>query len=119
MLTKSAGSHKTSKVVADKLSALDTRTARLEDEMRNTQGSIDEVTRSQQKSRGQDDELTKLRDELGELKEESEAQGKLLQSIQQILEGLKANGGSLDKAVVKINKSARDNAFNVSDVLGS
>jgi archaellum component FlaC len=83
------------------------------------QGSIDEVMRSWQKSRSQDDELTKLRNELGELKEELEAQGKLLQSIQQILDGLKANGGSLDNAVVKIDKSARDNVFNVSDMLRS
>ena len=55
-------------------------------------------------------------DELGELREESQAQGKFLQSIEHIIEGLKANGGGLDKAVGKIEKSARDNTFNVSDV---
>jgi len=54
----------------------------------------------------------RLRGEVEELKEESEARGKALESIQRILEGLKANGGSLDKAMVKIETSAKNNAFN-------
>lgn len=116
LLTKSIVSQKTSKVIADKLSAFETRVACLEDELQDMLSSMGDIKRSQRKNNDNDNELVKLRDELGELREESQAQGKILQSIDHILEGLKANGGSLDKAVGKIEKSARDNAFNVSDV---
>jgi hypothetical protein len=116
LLTKSAVSQKTSKVVADKISSLETRVARLEDEMKNIQGSLADVKKSQRKTTEENDELTKLRDEFGELKEESEAQRKLLHSIERILEGLKADGSNLDKAVTKIETSTRNNAFNVGDI---
>ena len=75
------------------------------------------MKKNQQKTSAENDELTKLCGEFGELKEESEAQGKLLHAIERILEGLKANGGSLDKAMVKIETSTRNNAFNVSNAL--
>ena len=116
LLTKSVFSQKTSKVITDRLSTFETRVARLEDELQDMLSSMGDIKRSQRKDNNNDDELIKLHDELGELREESQAQGKVLQSIERILEGLKANGGGLDKAVGKIEKSARDNAFNVSDV---
>ena len=90
--------------------------ARLEDELQDMLSSMEDIKRSQRKDNNNDDELVKLHDKLGKLREESQAQGKVLQLIERILEGLKANGGGLDKAVGKIEKSARDNAFNVSDV---
>jgi len=117
LLAKSVASQKTPRVVTDKISALEMRVACLEDEVQNIQGSLKDMKGSQRKTDEDNDELTKLHDEFGELKEESEAQGKLLHSIERILEGLKANGGSLDKAVVKIETSTRSNAFNVSNAL--
>jgi hypothetical protein len=115
LLTKSAASHRTSKVVTDKISVLETRVGRLEDEVKNIQGSLVDMKKGQWKSAEENDELIKLRAEFGELKEESEAQAKLLHLIERILEGLKADGISVDKAVTKIETSTRSNAFNVSD----
>jgi len=48
--------------------------------------------------------VLKLRDGFEEQKEESEAQGKMLLLIQEMLEGLKANGGNLDNTAVKIER---------------
>ena len=90
---------------------------RLEDEQQRLQDSLADMKQSQQKTTHENDTLTQLRDEFEELKEESEGQGKLLLSIQKMLEGLKENGRNLDNAAVKIEKSTRDNAFNVSHIL--
>jgi DNA repair exonuclease SbcCD ATPase subunit len=76
-----------------------------------------DVKKSQWKTTEENDKLMKLRDKFGELKEELEAQRKLLHSIEHILEGLKAGGSSLDKAVMKIETSTRNNALNVRDIL--
>ena len=115
--TRWSALQKTSKVVTDKISALKTRVAHLEDELQDTRDSVADMKKNQQKTSAENDELMKLCGEFGELKEESEAQGKLLHAIERILEGLKANGGSLDKAMVKIETSTRNNAFNVSNAL--
>jgi hypothetical protein len=118
---KSVPSQKTSKVVTDKISTLETRVARLEGELQDVRGSLVDTKKSQQKTTEENNKLTKwnetLSDEIGELKEEFEGQGKMLESIQKILDGLKVDGGNLDKAVVKIEASTRNNAFNVSDSL--
>jgi regulator of replication initiation timing len=121
LLAKSVPSQKTSKVVTDKISTLETRVARLEGELQDVRGSLVDTKKSQQKTAEENNKLTKsnetLSDEIGELREELEGQGKMLESIQKILDGLKVDGGNLDKVVVKIEASTRNNAFNVSDSL--
>ena len=116
-LTKSVALQKLSKIVTEKISAFETRIACLEDEQQRLQDSLADMKQSQQKTTHENDMLTQPHDEFEKLKEESEGQGKLLLSIQKMLEGLKENGGNLDNAAVKIEKSTRDNAFNVSHIL--
>jgi seryl-tRNA synthetase len=102
LVAKPTPSQKIPRVVADKISDLETRVAQFKDELSEIRDSVNIMTRSYEKAIEENEELTKLRGEVEELKEESEARGKVLESIQRILESLKANGGSLDKAMVKI-----------------
>ena len=99
----------------DKILSFETQLACVEDGVLKIKASLVDLKTSQWKDLEDHDELNGLREEVAELKEESAAQGKLLESIQEILKGLKTNGGSLDKAVLKIETSTRNNAFNVSD----
>jgi hypothetical protein len=109
---------KTSKHVTDKLSNIEARLCRLEEELRVVTLSEKDAQRRQQKILDENKELLKQNErldcEVGELREEVDTQKKTLASIHAMLANLKTNGGDAAKAVVKVEKAVRDNAWNVS-----
>jgi hypothetical protein len=109
---------KTSKHVTDKLSSIEARLCRLEEEFRVVTSSEKDARQRQQKILDENKELLKQNETLdckvGELREEVDTQKKTLASIHTMLENLKTNGGVAAKAVVKAEKAVCDNAWNVS-----
>jgi hypothetical protein len=109
---------KTSKQVTDKLSNIEARLCRLEEELRVVTLLEKDAQRRQQKILDENKELLKQNEtldcEVGELREEVDTQKKTLASIHAMLANLKTNGGDAAKAVVKVEKAVRDNAWNVS-----
>jgi chromosome segregation ATPase len=106
--------------MSPKLSSLESRLSRVEEELKSAKASEKDMQHYQRKILEDNKELTKqneqLDSEVGELREELDAQKQTLVSIHTMLETLKESsvGGDVAKTVVKAEKAVRDNAWNVS-----
>lgn len=111
---------KPSRVVTDKLSSLEGRMTKLLATVLTLQGSLNDTIKHNRKILTENIALAKTNAQLvgqvTELQEQAESQSKMLASIETMLDGLKANGGTGGEAAVKIEKTTRNNTFNVSQI---